>query len=43
MKEICKARYQAFGCEGHASKIKASSLETMFARYAAGELDPKIS
>jgi fructose-bisphosphate aldolase, class II len=43
MKEICKARYQAFGCEGHASKIKVSSLETMFARYTAGELDPKIS
>ncbi len=43
MKEICKARYQAFGCEGHASKIKVSSLETMFARYALGELDPEIS
>ena len=43
MKEICKARYEAFGCAGHASKIKPVSLEVMFARYASGELDPKIS
>ena len=43
MKAICKARYEAFGAAGHASKIKAASLETMFARYASGELDQKIS
>ncbi len=43
MKDICKARYEGFGCAGHASKIKASSLEVMFARYKTGELDPKIS
>ena len=43
MKEICKARYEAFGCAGHASKIKPSSLEVMFGRYGTGELDPKIS
>ena len=43
MKEICKARYEAFGCAGHASKIRAASLETMFVRYEKGELDPKIS
>ena len=43
MKEICKARYEAFGCAGHASKIKPVSLEVMFARYASGELDPKVS
>ena len=43
MKEICKARYEAFGCAGHASKIKARSLETMFMAYANGELDQKIS
>ena len=42
MKEICKARYEAFGCAGHASKIKPVSLEVMFARYASGELDPKV-
>ena len=42
MKEICKARYEAFGCAGQASKIKADSLEVMFAKYASGELDSKI-
>jgi fructose-bisphosphate aldolase class II len=43
MKDICKARYEAFGCAGQASKIKAVSLEVMFQRYAAGELDPKVN
>ncbi|HEB58982.1 MAG TPA: fructose-bisphosphate aldolase class II [Gammaproteobacteria bacterium] len=42
MKEICKARYEAFGSAGQADKIKPISLETMFQRYAAGELDPKV-
>lgn len=43
MKEICKARYEAFGCAGHASKITSKSLEVMFTAYANGELDQKIS
>ncbi len=42
MKEICKARYEAFGCAGQASKIKPIPLETMCQRYASGELDPKV-
>ena len=42
MKEICKARYQAFGCAGQASKIKPMSLEAMVKRYEKGELDPKV-
>jgi len=33
MSEICKARYEAFGCAGHASKIKVKSLETMIDYY----------
>jgi fructose-bisphosphate aldolase class II len=33
MSEICKARYEAFGCAGHASKITAKSLETMIGFY----------
>jgi fructose-bisphosphate aldolase class II len=33
MKEICKARYEAFGCAGHASKIKPISLEKMVGFY----------
>jgi fructose-bisphosphate aldolase class II len=43
MKDICKARYEAFGCAGHASKIKPMSLEVMFKRYASGELDPRVN
>ncbi len=43
MKEICKARYQAFGCEGMADKISPLSLEVMFGRYGSGELDPKVN
>jgi len=42
MKEICKARYEAFGCAGMASKIKPISLEAMVKRYEKGELDPKV-
>jgi fructose-bisphosphate aldolase class II len=33
MADICKARYEAFGCAGHASKIKANSLEKMISFY----------
>ena len=43
MKEICMARYEAFGTAGYASKIKPISLESMFQRYEKGELVPKIN
>lgn len=43
MKGICKARYEAFGTAGNASKIRVLSLEAMTARYAKGELDPKVN
>jgi fructose-bisphosphate aldolase class II len=43
MKEICRQRYQVFGCAGQASKIKVLSLEAMTTRYAKGELDPKVN
>jgi fructose-bisphosphate aldolase class II len=36
--KICKARYQQFGCEGQAAKIKPISLEKMAERYKKGEL-----
>jgi fructose-bisphosphate aldolase class II len=39
---ICKARYEAFGTAGQASKIKVLGLEAMGNRYAKGELDAKI-
>ncbi|MGZ3237693.1 MAG: class II fructose-bisphosphate aldolase [Burkholderiaceae bacterium] len=36
--KICKARYQQFGCEGQAAKIKPMPLEKMAERYKKGEL-----
>ncbi len=42
MKDICRARYEAFGTAGNASKIKVTSLEKMYQRYAKGELAQKI-
>jgi len=42
MVQICVDRYEAFGTAGNASKMKAISLDDMFARYATGELDPKV-
>jgi len=42
MQGICQARFEAFGCAGHASKIKVKSLEAMFMSYASGELDAKV-
>jgi fructose-bisphosphate aldolase class II len=43
MKEICKARYEAFGTAGNASKIKPLGLEEMAKRYSKGELDPIVN
>jgi fructose-bisphosphate aldolase class II len=37
-KQICKARYLEFGCEGQAYKIKPMSLDKMVERYQSGEL-----
>ena len=42
MRDLCIARYEAFGTAGNASKIKSISLEAMFERYERGELAPKI-
>lgn len=42
MMEICKDRYQAFGCAGQGSKIKAISLEKMVKLYESGKLTPNI-
>ena len=38
MKDICTARYQAFGAAGQADRLTAIPLDTMQQRYAAGEL-----
>ncbi len=37
-KEICKQRYQQFGCAGQGSKITPIPLEKMAAKYRGGEL-----
>ena len=42
MRDICIARYEAFGTAGNASKIKPINLEEMFQRYESGELDPRV-
>jgi fructose-bisphosphate aldolase class II len=33
VKDICKARFIQFGCEGQAAKIKPIPLEKMAQRY----------
>ncbi len=42
MRDICIARYEAFGTAGNGPQIKVINLEEMTARYTSGELDPKI-
>lgn len=41
-REICEARFQAFGAAGQASAIKVMPLEKMAQRYATGELAATI-
>ncbi|MBM3391580.1 MAG: fructose-bisphosphate aldolase class II [Betaproteobacteria bacterium] len=38
-RDICKARYEAFGCAGQAARIKPVSLDKMAERYKKGELN----
>ena len=42
MRNICKARFEAFGCAGMASKIKPINLDDMVKRYTSGELNVKV-
>ena len=37
-KEICKQRFQQFGCAGNGPKIKGITLSKMAEKYAKGEL-----
>ena len=41
-RDICKARFEQFGCAGKASRIKPIPLDAMAERYAAGELAPVV-
>src|SRR5690606_7116932 len=43
MRDICIARYEAFGTAGNASRLKPISLDAMYQRYESGELDPKVN
>ena len=42
MTKLCVERLEQFGTAGNASKIKVVPMSVMAARYAKGELDPKI-
>ncbi|WP_254275992.1 class II fructose-bisphosphate aldolase [Halomonas sp. 3H] len=42
MRDVCIARYEAFGTAGNASRIKPISLEAMVGRYESSELAPKV-
>ena len=41
-KVICKQRYQQFGCEGQAGKIKPAPLPDVARRYASGDLSQVV-
>jgi len=43
MEDVCRERFEMFGSVGNASKIKVIPLSEMANRYAAGELDQKVS
>ena len=43
MRDICIARYEAFGTAGNADKIKVKSLDSMYQLYGAGELKPQVN
>ncbi len=43
MRDICVARYEAFGTSGNADKIKVNSLAVMQGAYDAGELKPQVN
>lgn len=42
MSQICEARFEAFGTQGQARKIKPLSLDAMSQRYLSGELTPQV-
>ena len=43
LRALCVERYEQFGTAGNAARIKPISLDDMAARYASGELAPKIA
>jgi fructose-bisphosphate aldolase class II len=43
MQKLCEERYQQFGTDGNASKIKVIPLSEMAERYRSGALDPMVN
>ena len=43
LKTLCRARFEAFGTAGHASRIKVVPLPEMARLYCAGSLEPKVA
>lgn len=43
MRDLCRARFEAFGTAGHASKIKVIGMDEMAKRYASGALAPAVT
>jgi fructose-bisphosphate aldolase class II len=43
MRDLCRARFEAFGTAGNASKIKVIAIDEMAKRYANGALDTQIA
>jgi fructose-bisphosphate aldolase class II len=42
MKDICRQRFEAFGCAGQGARIRPVGLDLMSERYQAGELSPRL-
>jgi len=41
-KQICRARFEAFGSAGQASKIKAIALDKIAAAYKSGQFAQQV-
>jgi fructose-bisphosphate aldolase class II len=42
-RQICKARFEAFGTAGQAGRLKAVPLEAMAEKYAKGEIKAVVN
>jgi fructose-bisphosphate aldolase class II len=43
MRDLCRARFEAFGTAGNASRIKVIPMDDMARRYASGALNPALT
>jgi fructose-bisphosphate aldolase class II len=41
-RQICRLRYEQFGCAGQGSRIQPLPLATMVSRYRSGELAQQV-